>query len=352
MKATSLKTIRIHIIAWSVFIAYEILIMVPSYNGRISNFWDDAAHYTLYILLFYFNAHVALSWTMRGTERRYFLYFMIVIAQFVVYTGVKYLILYLFIFFKIELFPAFTNNSHYIQGGIFRFIYFLGFSTAYWFALSTLQNRRKIDVLQNEQLKDKINKNMLESAIIGTENSYLKSQINPHFLFNTLNFIYNSVAKFDTVIADSVMSLSEIMRYALSNTDENGEVLLAAEIEHIENFIKLNQARFSQKLCIDFMVSGEIADRRTIPLIFITLVENVFKYGNLNDASSPAAIVLTVTDTGITFLTENLKRERKNIISNGIGLQNLKRRLSLHYRFELEINEDERLYQSVLKILY
>jgi sensor histidine kinase YesM len=352
MTAISLKTIRIHIIAWAAFIAYEILVMIPADNGRLSNFWDDAANYTVYILLFYFNAHVALSWTMLGEKKRYFTYFLLLVIQFIVYIGFKYLILYFFNRFNVELYPAFTNNSNYVMSAIYRFVYFLGFSTAYWFAIATLQNRRKIADLANEQLKDKINKKMLESAIVSTENAYLKSQINPHFLFNTLNFIYNSVSKFNETTADSVMTLSEIMRYALSDTDDNGEVLLAAEIEHIENFVKLNQARFNQRLCIEFNVYGEVTDQRIIPLIFITLVENIFKYGNLNDPLSPALIILKVNEGGLTFQTENLKRKPNNVISHGIGIENLKRRLSPQYHFELKIDDDEQFYRSLLKIWY
>ena len=161
----------------------------------------------------------------------------------------------------------------------------------------------------------------MESAILTTENDYLKSQINPHFLFNTLSFIHNSVSKFSTTIAESVISLSEIMRYALTATDADGKVELVSEIEHIENFIKLNQARFNQKLSLNFSVFGEISDQRIIPLILITLVENVFKYGNLNDPASPASIILTLNGNELLFITENSKKRQNNMTSYGIGIK-------------------------------
>jgi two-component system LytT family sensor kinase len=192
----------------------------------------------------------------------------------------------------------------------------------------------------------------MESALISTENAYLKSQINPHFLFNSLNFIYNSVNKFSVSIADTVMSLSEIMRYALLGTDSDGKVALSAEVEHVENFIKLNQARFNQRLCVHFSVSGEITNQKIIPLSLITLVENVFKYGDLTNSESPAKIILTLDEAGLSFITENRKRKRNNEISHGIGLQNLKRRLQLHHRFEMAVHEDDNFYRSELRLLY
>ena len=76
------------------------------------------------------------------------------------------------------------------------------------------------------------------------------------------------------------MTLSEIMRYALTNAGEDSKVRLEDEIDNITNFIKLNQARFSQRLCFDYQVTGEAGELRIIPLVLITLVENLFKYGD------------------------------------------------------------------------
>ena len=352
MKTIPVSNVKSHILAWSIFIAYEVLISLPLNGWRFANFWDYTVHYILHIALFYFNAHVALPWAMAKSRKRYWFYSVLVVLQLCVYIGIKYVILYLFNFFKIPLSPAFLNNADYLLNGIFRAFYFLGFSTAYWFALTTLRNRKTIAELENSQLKDKINKNALESAIISTENAYLKSQINPHFLFNTLNFLYNSVSKFSPAIAESVMSLSDTMRYALTAADDDGKVRLALEVDHIENFIKLNQARFSQKLCINFKVTGEIADQRIIPLILLTLVENVFKYGVLNDPSSPANITLAATADELQFVTENLKRKRNNAVSYGIGIKNMKSRLAAYHRFDLEIEDDGELYKSVLTIWF
>jgi LytS/YehU family sensor histidine kinase len=153
---------------------------------------------------------------------------------------------------------------------------------------------KRIDDLENTQLRNELQNQALEKALLATENAYLKSQINPHFLLNTLNFLYNSVSKLSEKIADSVMTLSDIMRYALTNADEDGKVKLESEIEHISNFIKLNQARFNQRLCIELLMEGDPEGLRIIPLVLITLAENVFKYGDLLSESYPAKINIII----------------------------------------------------------
>jgi two-component system LytT family sensor kinase len=350
MKFLPVTNIKAHVFAWSMFITYEVVFSLPLTNWQFANLWDYFAHYALHISLFYFNAHVALASAINQNKKSYFLYFLLVIAQLLVYLLLKYLILYSFIYFQIPLTPPFKNNSNYISTGIIRAIYFIGFSTAYWFALTTLQNRKRIAEMESSRLKDQISRRVLETAIISTENAYLKSQINPHFLFNTLNFLYNSVSKFSNKIADSFMSLSEIMRYSLTEIGADGKVPLESEIENIENFIKLNQDRFSQKLQVNFDTDGDTNGCRIAPLILMTLIENVFKYGDLFNAASPAKIMLTVDDQLLSFSIENKKKKSTNIESHGIGIQNLKRRLATAHRYSLDVDDDQETYKSILRI--
>ncbi|HZY37064.1 MAG TPA: histidine kinase [Mucilaginibacter sp.] len=261
----------------------------------------------------------------------------------------KYIFLYGFIFFHIAINPPFTTHTAFITLSSIRTLYFIAFSTAYWLALNTLQNRKIVAELENAQLKDRIDKRKLEAAIISAENAFLKSQVNPHFLFNTLNFLYNSVSKFSVKIADSFMSLSEIMHYALSEVEADGKVPLEAEIENIKNFIKLNQDRFGHKLALNFYVYGDVENHRIIPLALMTLVENMFKYGDLFNAETPANIILTIHGDRVSFTTENKKRRASNAESHGIGIRNLENRLAAYHQYKLEIEDDEDVYKSVLE---
>jgi len=275
MKTLPITKFRIHVLAWLAFITYEELSVMVLLHWQFGSIWDELAHYTVHISLFYFNAHVALPATINQNKKSYFLYFLVAIAEVALCMMFKYLFLYAFNFFQIPMFPPFVDNMHFILSGSLRTLYFIALGVVYWLALTALQNRKRVAELENEHLKDQIARRKLEAAIISTENAYLKSQINPHFLFNTLNFLYNSVAKFSSKIADSFMSLSELMHYALSEVAEDGKVPLESEIENVKNFIKLNQDRFGQKLVLNFHVQGDVEGQKIIPLAIMTLVENM-----------------------------------------------------------------------------
>jgi len=191
---------------------------------------------------------------------------------------------------------------------------------------------------------------ILEKSLLTAENAYLKSQINPHFLLNTLNFLYNSIAKFSEKTADSILLLSDIMRYALTSTDEDGKVGLDQEIDNIESFLKLNQARFNQRLCIDYEFDGNTYGLRIIPLVLITFVENVFKYADLLNPSNPAKISIQIMENTLIFSTYNLKRKSVQFDSHGIGIENVKSRLNTYYQYELIIDDNESEYKLMLKV--
>lgn len=350
MKTLPVTKIRLHVFAWLAFITYEILSVWPLSNWHLGNFWDYLLHYTLHISLFYLNAHVVLPSTINQRKKSYFLYSLLLIAEVSISIIFKYIFLYVFIFFHIPLNPPFVSNLSYILTGSIRTLYFMAFSIAYWLALTASQNRKRVAELENAHLIAQISRRKLEAAIISTENAYLKSQINPHFLFNTLNFLYNSVSKFSSKIADSFMSLSEVMQYALSEVEADGKVPLISEIENVKNFIKLNQDRFGQKLVLNFNVYGEVENQRIIPLAIMTLVENMFKYGDLFNVEKPAAVTITIVDDHISVTTENKKRTGVRFEKHGIGIKNLENRLAAYQHYKLDIQDDEEMYRSVLHL--
>jgi two-component system LytT family sensor kinase len=338
----TLKKIKPHVIGWTVFITYEVFLVGSL--GNVGVFWDYAIHYCLHIAIFYFHAHVVLPKAFSGNKRNYGTFAAMLLGELSGYILAKYLILYGFYFLHIPIVPPYPGYFLYIVSGLFRAIYFLGLSTGYWFALSTLRKQRQVADLENDNLGKAVENKRLEKMLLATENAYLKSQINPHFLLNTLNFLYNSVSKFSDKIADSVMSLSEI-----TEADGEGKVPLESEIEHIRNFLQLNQSRFNQRLNVSFVAEGDTSKIKIIPLVLITLVENLLKYGDLSNQSSPAEIHLTLVANDLCFVTGNLKKKNARHDSHGIGLQNIRNRLT-NYPYSLEITEDERYYKSVLNI--
>lgn len=193
----------------------------------------------------------------------------------------------------------------------------------------------------------------LEKGKLMAELSAIKYQINPHFLFNCLNFIYTKSVRHNAEVAHAVNLLSEIMRYALEqNDDKEGTVLLTAEMEHLKNVIEINQMRFNHNLQIRFSEKIDNPNIRIPPLVLITLVENAFKHGDLNDEHNPLDIKIEVAGERLWFYTQNKKKKSVKELSSGIGLVNVRQRLQLVYgdRHRFQTMEDELYYVAELTI--
>ena len=183
--------------------------------------------------------------------------------------------------------------------------------------------------------------------------NFLKAQINPHFLHNTLNFLYAKSLPYSNELSEGILTLSDIMRYALSEGNaKDGKALLKDEIEHVNNVIKINQLRFNHNLNVSFEVIGILNGATIIPFVLITLVENAFKHGDLKNLNNPIEIKLKVDDHQIYFFCRNKKKTGPKDISTGIGLDNIKKRLDLAYgkEYELNIKNESELYTTELFI--
>jgi two-component system LytT family sensor kinase len=339
----------LHVLIWGIFISYERIASFIA-NGRFANLWNYIAAYPIDIAFFYVNACVVFPIAYKKSKSFSYRLPLMITAEISVYILYKYAILYLFGFLGIPYAPKFSTHGFFISLYLFRSIFLLGLSIGYWFALTTFENQKRIEELERSQLQNQLEHQELEKTLLIADNAYLKSQINPHFILNTLNFLYNSVSKFSDKVADSVMTLSEIMRYALTNAGEDGKVRLEDEIEHVANFIKLNQARFSQRLRIEYLVKGEPGELRIIPLVLITLVENLFKYGDLLNEADPAKIIVNIEGNELEFLTKNVKKKNVREKGHGIGLKNITERLKMYHDHDLKIEENEHFYSIALTI--
>ncbi|TXK48757.1 histidine kinase [Pontibacter qinzhouensis] len=174
------------------------------------------------------------------------------------------------------------------------------------------------------------------------ELSFLKAQINPHFLFNTLNNIYSLAVTESEHTAGAIMKLSNIMRYV---TDEvTAEfVPLESEVACIKDFIDLQRLRVSKFVEVAYAEEGDLSRRQVPPMVLMTFVENVFKYGISNHEPATINIKLKAEDHQIYFFCRNkLFKTRRQVVSTGVGLANTRQRLMHLYpgRHELLILED------------
>ncbi len=195
----------------------------------------------------------------------------------------------------------------------------------------------------------------LQKELLQSENNFLRAQINPHFLYNSLNFLYSKTFQQQPEVAETIMMLSQIMRYSLTDfSATNGLAHLEDEIKHIDNLIKINSFRFANSLQIKLNVDGDVANKFIAPMLFITLVENVFKHGDLQDANSPAIITCAINTTTKKIQFTTINKKDKAIInpSSNLGLANITQRLKILYNdnFTLQVDHDEVVFKSTLVI--
>ncbi|QQL50237.1 sensor histidine kinase [Mucilaginibacter ginkgonis] len=171
---------------------------------------------------------------------------------------------------------------------------------------------------------------MAQAEKARAELSFLKAQINPHFLFNTLNNIYALSVTGNPNTSESIMKLSNIMRYV---TDEVAEdlVLLQSEIDCIKDYIDLQKLRLGKKTKLSFSVTGEVVNQRIAPLVLMTFIENVFKYGISKHEETVIDITLEVDDCDIKFFCANTIFEKGAANRKGIGITNTRQRLQYIY---------------------
>jgi sensor histidine kinase YesM len=193
----------------------------------------------------------------------------------------------------------------------------------------------------------------LEAQISQANFNFLKAQINPHFLHNTLNFLYSKALPHSPDLSEGILILSDIMRYALSKGNQkDGKALIADETEHMQNVIKISQLRYSNTLKVNFEVTGETEGKLIIPFVLITLVENALMHGELKDEQHPLNIKLDVKGNELSFICRNKKRIGPKHPSTGLGLENIKRRLERAYgtKYKFKIIDEAEFYTAELNI--
>jgi len=192
----------------------------------------------------------------------------------------------------------------------------------------------------------------LENQRLSAELAFLKSQINPHFLFNSLNSIYSLAYQRSATTPDAILKLSEIMRYMLYDCNDN-KVDLSKELQYLQNYIDLQKIRFSDKAYIDYKVEGKIVNQQIVPLLLIAFIENAFKHGVANDPLTPIRLLIDVDDEHLHFYMQNKKHTNNRDASGGIGLNNVKRRLNLLYpnKYNLDIRDEADTYTVELSLV-
>ena len=292
------------------------------------------ATFTTYAVNFYVISPFTLG------KKHYFRFAIGVIILIVIFGRVRYLleevILYHFTgqhnYFEESrkfLFYTFDNSLFAIKGILY--------STLVYFFFEYATNQNRIHKLELDYNK--------------AELSLLKSQLEPHFLFNTLNTFYTDLIDDRPKIANDILRLCQLLRYV---TYEAGTefMSLSKEIKFIEDYIYLHRKRFEDTLFLEYNVEGTVGEQQVPALVFIHFVENIFKHGMVNKKEYPAKINIKITADYIVMETSNKIATSEQYTTSGIGKENLERRLTAIYKkdYVLEYDQANDIFTTVLKL--
>lgn len=340
------KELLIHMLFWLLPIIYILFItdnfIIGIFSRKAGNLTIPLIYGTiLNIVLFY---TIALIIVPRYFKKNYYInWFFYILGVLIIITLVES-IADLF-YMKIA-----NPDKHYdIIGNIFMgnfviHIVFLGLSLAYAFSIKTIMDEK--------------NKQKLIQEKLNTELAYLKSQINPHFLFNILNNLFSlALSNNDSETADGILKLSRMMRYMLYE-GRIDKIPLSKEINYIENYIDLQKLRFhpDDDIKIHFEKSGAMDSFMISPFLLISFVENAFKHGISINHQSKIDIDIHLANNMLKFKVYNTKhyvgKNKPDSEYSGFGLKNVKNRLEMLYKglYELEISDDEKEFNVSLII--
>ncbi|MEA5141109.1 sensor histidine kinase [Arcicella rigui] len=191
-----------------------------------------------------------------------------------------------------------------------------------------------------------------ENEKLQAELSNLKAQIHPHFLFNTLNSIYALAIRKDDKTPETIIRLSEFMRYLLKDVNQN-QVSLEKEISYIENYLDLQKSRLRNSVAIEYWRSGNFSAKQIAPLLLFNYIENAFKHGVNPEENSKISIKISLNDQLLSLeVKNNVVTQQKNENSLHIGMPNTQERLDLLYpkKYVLDIQKTEETYTVLLQI--
>jgi two-component system, LytTR family, sensor kinase len=244
------------------------------------------------------------------------------------------------------IYPAYLGFRNYAEGTTLSYYAEDGFFfLSSWVIISTVIG------LIEDWTKMKNDKQALEQQNTQAELALLKSQLNPHFLFNTLNSIYSLAYQKSDKAPDAILKLSEVMRYMLYDS-EGKVVLLEKELQYLHSFVDLQKARFKENIYVDLLVEGRITNQLIMPVLLIAFVENAFKHGVLNDPADPVLIHVMVEEGHLQLHVQNRINHQLKDQTGGIGLPNIYRRLELLYpgQYKLNIKENDTHYICELSL--
>ncbi|WP_442794433.1 sensor histidine kinase [Pelobium manganitolerans] len=334
-----LQKLTLHLMVWLFLITLFTFVATGGFESSRGVYILFIGLSVFNVVIFYLNLYVLIPLTL--DKRRFFLWMMGCLGIVLVFLAIKYgFTFYVYKMSGLKLVssqkemvfsePAKQLLSTFITNGFFVFL-----STVYKFTVDWFFNERE--------------KTELEKQKLTAELAFLKSQINPHFLFNSLNNIYSLAYQKSDAAPNAILKLSEIMRYMLYESNDS-KVSLEKEIGYLKSFIELQKLRFKGDAQVVLEIEGQVAQQQIVPLLLISFVENAFKHGLATDKNHPIHINISVFEDNLMFTIKNRKNLQNKDQTGGIGMINVVRRLDLTYpgKYKLNVENREEDYFSEL----
>lgn len=345
MKSPLKFPIWLQVLGWLVFLVFPMLLAPPPSNviegGFNPELIANAGPYLILVfqislvVFFYVNANYLIpKYLAKGDLNKYFLWigfsilclvFLLIGAQFQLRSLVKEM-------------TGMMTMIHYL----FSLVLFL-------FVLIISNGSKIVETwydIEREAQEMRLQK-------VGLELSLLKSQINPHFLFNTLNSIYVLSEQKSEKTGDAIIQISNMMRYVLFETHYDF-VPLKQEINYIKSYIEMQALRLPKNIQVDFKMDLSCEDLFIAPMLLIVFIENAYKHGANTHEQTFVTIKLKTTQEELILFTQNRIFNNLNLVepNSGHGLENVQKRLEISYpnRHQLDITRDSELYTLHLRI--
>lgn len=336
-----IKQVLLHILFWC-----GVLLFYSYFFGYGTNDIRYVLSFSLFLMpititLTYFSLYKLIPSYL--ITKKYFLFglyslYTLIISSYLIVLSIFYGLIYLSHLNYTNMSPI-SRNIFFVMIGVYLVV----------FTASTFKSLRlNLKILEEKgKLKTKIIETQLQ--LKEQELNYLKMQVHPHFLFNTLNTLYGFSLKKADETPEMILRLSNLLDYLLYHVNEPF-VLLKEEIFYLEDYIELEKMRFNSSLNISF--THQIPDKTIVaPMIFLPFIENSFKHGSFNNGKLDIIIHMSVMNKNILFTIENSSKKHDHI-KNGIGLENIYKRLNILYpqQYSLIIKNECDSFKVTLKL--
>jgi len=331
--------IRYHLLFWLIYFIFNFFRFATINNDYWYSLKSNLIEFPLNIIITYFTIYYLIpKYILKKKYLKFFLLFTFsLILFYLIRTGLNYILV------SENIWPEAQGNQepftiiHMVEL-VIGAIYVIALVSAIKLTYDWVNEKKRNDDLQRMQLE--------------TELNFLKSQIQPHFFFNTLNNLYALVIKQSPKAPNVVMKLSEIMQYVLYEVKEP-KISLMKSINYLYSYLELEKLRYGERVISDISIEGNIDDIEIPPLLFLPFLENCFKHGTNHQTDINVSIAFVVKDNFLYFTIENnFAKSDDTGAKHGIGIENTKRRLQLLYgsSYSLKTRSKGNIYTVNLKL--